>query len=193
MTTRVYLIRHGATVLTAEDRFAGSTDVELSENGRMQALCLASRLADDHLSAIYASPLKRTMATADILAKPHNLTPIPCNALREIDHGRWEGLRRVDVEAQYGDEYAAWEEDPSTFAPENGESGISVLAPRCPSSARLCCSIWKRTSPWCLTKRPSGCSSAAFSASTCAATATGWTNRRPALTCSTLRTPSALD
>ena len=34
MTTRLFLIRHGATVLTAQDRFAGSTDVELSEAGR---------------------------------------------------------------------------------------------------------------------------------------------------------------
>lgn len=128
MTTRVFLIRHGATILTAEDRFAGSTDVELSETGRMQALCLARRLADDHIAAIYASPLRRTVATADIIAQPHGLTPILCDALREIDHGRWEGLRRADVEAQYGDEYAAWEEDPSTFAPLGGESGISVLA-----------------------------------------------------------------
>ncbi len=128
MTTRVFLIRHGATVLTAEDRFAGSTDVELSEKGCMQALCLANRLADDHVTAIYASPLKRTMATAEIVGRPHALVPIPCDALREIDHGRWEGRRRADVEAEYGDEYAAWEEDPSTFAPEGGESGISVLA-----------------------------------------------------------------
>lgn len=137
MTTRVFLIRHGATVLTAEDRFAGSTDVELSETGRMQALCLADRLADDRLAAIYASPLKRTMATAEIISRPHGLAPVPCEALREIDHGRWEGLRRADVEAQYGDEYAAWEEDPSTFAPDGGESGISVLARALPVMRRL--------------------------------------------------------
>ena len=48
--------------------------------------------------------------------------------LREIDHGRWEGLRRADVEALYSDEYAAWEEDPFTFAPLGGESGVQVVA-----------------------------------------------------------------
>ena len=37
MTTRVYLVRHGATVLSAEDAFAGETDVVLSEEGRGQA------------------------------------------------------------------------------------------------------------------------------------------------------------
>ena len=46
MSTRVFLIRHGATVLTAEDRFAGATDVELSDEGREQARRLAERLRD---------------------------------------------------------------------------------------------------------------------------------------------------
>ena len=128
MTTRLLLIRHGATVLTAEDRFAGSTDVELSDLGRHQAQCLATRLSDDHLAAVYASPLKRTMATAAIIAGPHGLTPLPRDGLREIDHGHWEGLRRANVEAQWTDEYAAWEEDPYIFAPTGGESGINVLA-----------------------------------------------------------------
>ena len=128
MTTRLYLIRHGATLLTAEDRFAGSTDVELSDTGRHQARRLAERLADDRVAAIYASPLKRTMATATIIGEPHGLTPIPRDGLREIDHGHWEGLRRADVETQFADEYAAWEQDPYIFAPVGGESGISVLA-----------------------------------------------------------------
>ncbi len=128
MTTRLFLIRHGATVLTAEDRFAGSTDVELSAIGHQQAEALAQRLSDDHITAVYASPLRRTMATASIIARPHNLTPILRDGLREIDHGRWEGLRRADVEAKYAKEYADWEEDPYIFAPAGGESGISVLA-----------------------------------------------------------------
>ncbi len=128
MTTRLFLIRHGATALSAEDRFAGSTDVELSDIGRDQARCLAERLANDQVTAVYASPLKRTMATAAIIADPHGLLPVARDALREIDHGHWEGLRRSEVEARFADEYTAWEEDPYTFAPTGGESGISVLA-----------------------------------------------------------------
>ena len=34
MTTRLYLIRHGAIALSIEDRFVGATDVELSDEGR---------------------------------------------------------------------------------------------------------------------------------------------------------------
>ena len=56
MTTRLFLIRHGATPLTAEDRFSGAENVYLSEEGRAQAERLALRLADDDIAAVYASP-----------------------------------------------------------------------------------------------------------------------------------------
>jgi broad specificity phosphatase PhoE len=128
MTTRIYLIRHGATVLSAEDRFAGATDVDLSDEGRRQAEALAVRLSDDHITAVYCSPMKRTIETATIVARPQKLTPIRRDGLREINHGRWESLRRSDVEAQFPEEYAAWEEDPFIYAPLEGESGLSVMA-----------------------------------------------------------------
>ena len=128
MTTRIYLIRHGSTALTMEDRFSGATDVPLSDAGRYQAQRLAERLADDRVRAVYCSPLQRTVETAAIVAMPHGLTPIARDGLREIDHGHWEGLRRSDVEMRFAEEYAQWEEDPFTFAPQGGESGLSVMA-----------------------------------------------------------------
>jgi broad specificity phosphatase PhoE len=128
MITRVFLIRHGATQLSTEDRFAGSTDVPLSADGRAQAERLARRLADDALTAVYASPLERTLETARIVAAPHGLTPVPWDGLREIHHGHWEGLTRAEVESRYSSEYSRWEEDPYTFAPEGGECGLDVMA-----------------------------------------------------------------
>jgi len=128
MTTRLYLVRHGATPLTAEDRFSGAANIHLSDEGQDQVKHLAHRLADDDISAIYCSPLDRTMETATILSKPHQLRPKSIAGLREISHGHWEGLSRKEVEEQFPDEYSAWEADPFTFAPEGGESGISVLA-----------------------------------------------------------------
>jgi len=50
------------------------------------------------------------------------------DGLREIRHGHWEGMRRVDVEARFPEEYASWEADPFTVAPEGGESGVHVLS-----------------------------------------------------------------
>ena len=55
------MVRHGATVMSAEDRFAGATDVELSDEGREQTRRLAERLADEKIAAVYASPLGRTL------------------------------------------------------------------------------------------------------------------------------------
>ena len=128
MTTRLYLVRHGATPLSAEDRFSGAANVFLSDEGRAQAEQLSKRLADDKIHAFYASPLDRTIETANIIARPHGLTPIAKDGLREISHGHWEGLSRQEVKEQFRDEYDAWESDPFTFAPKEGESGIAVLA-----------------------------------------------------------------
>ena len=128
MSTRVFLIRHGATPLVAEDRFAGETNVELSELGRDQARRVGRRLAGVPLSAVYASPMDRTVATAKSIADPHGLTVHTRDGLREISHGRWEQLTRKEVEAKFGDEYACWEEDPFTFAPVGGETGLAVVA-----------------------------------------------------------------
>jgi broad specificity phosphatase PhoE len=126
--TRLYLVRHGATQLTAEDRFSGAAGVDLSDEGREQARHLAERLAGVDLAAVYSSPLSRTTETAAIVAAPHGLAVRARDGLREISHGRWEGLTRRDVEARFPEEYAAWEADPFTFAPEGGESGVAVLA-----------------------------------------------------------------
>ncbi len=128
MSTRIFLIRHGATVLTAEDRFAGATDVELSDEGREQARLLGERLKTEKVAAVYASPLGRTVETASIIAKPHGLEVQRRDGLREISHGRWEQMTRREVDEKYPEEAAAWEEDPYTFAPDGGESGLAVTA-----------------------------------------------------------------
>ena len=132
-STRLYLVRHGATQLTAEDRFSGAVGVDLSDEGRWQAELLGERLRREGMSAIYCSPLSRTVETATLIAGRCELTPIHMHGLEEISHGHWEGLTRREVEEKYGDEYAAWEEDPFTFAPQGGESGVAVLARALPA------------------------------------------------------------
>lgn len=127
-STRVFLVRHGATDLTMEDKFSGAIGVELSAEGRHQADLIAARLASEQIAAVYSSPLSRALDTAAPIAKAHRLTPVPHDGLREISHGHWEGMARADVERRFPDEYAAWEEDPFTFAPKDGESGVAVLA-----------------------------------------------------------------
>jgi len=131
--TRVFLVRHGATILTAEDRFAGSTDVPLSNEGREQARRLALRLRSHQIAAVYASPLGRTVETARILAEASGLKVQTRPALREISHGRWEQMTRAEVAQKFPDEADAWEKDPFTFAPRDGESGLAVTARALPA------------------------------------------------------------
>lgn len=134
MTTRIFLVRHGATDLTQENRFAGAgSDVPLSGEGHAQVERLAERLAHQPIAAIYTSPLSRTVETANVIAAPHNLPIVTNPALREIEHGHWDGLTREEVEARYPGEYSNWEDDPYTFAPEGGESGLAVTARALPT------------------------------------------------------------
>src|SRR2546427_6407831 len=135
--TRVFMVRHGATVMSAEDRFAGATDVALSDEGRGQTRRLAERLSHERIVAIYASPLGRTMETAQILAAPHKLEVQMRDGFREISHGRWEQMTRREVEERFPEEAAEWEKDPYTFAPVGGESGLAVTARALPALIEL--------------------------------------------------------
>ena len=126
--TRLFLARHGATESTAEDRFSGAEGVALSAEGRDQAARLGERLAHEDVCAIYSSPLSRAFDTATAVATKCKVRVETRDGLREISHGHWEGLARRDVETRFAKEYSAWEEDPFTFAPEGGESGVAVLA-----------------------------------------------------------------
>ncbi len=105
--TRVFMVRHGATVLSAEDRFAGATDVALSDEGREQTRRLADRLSHEKIMAVYASPLGRTVETAQILAGPHKLEVQTRDGFREINHGRWEQMTRREVEEKFPEEATA--------------------------------------------------------------------------------------
>lgn len=137
MTTRVLLVRHGSTELAAGDRFAGSTDVLLSSEGESQARALGARLADKRIDVCWASPMKRTVRTAELIMEPHGGTMNTSPAFKEVNHGHWETLTRSEVESRFPEEYRLWEQDPYVFAPEGGESGLSVLNRALPALTRL--------------------------------------------------------
>lgn len=133
VVTRIFLVRHGATQLTVEGRFSGDVGVDLSDEGRWQAARLGERLRGERVTAAYASTLSRAEETARIVGTACGVTPELRDGLREISHGHWEGLTRGEVETRFAEEYAAWEEDPFTFAPAGGESGVAVLARALPT------------------------------------------------------------
>jgi probable phosphomutase (TIGR03848 family) len=90
--TRLLLIRHGANELQESHVVAGWTpEVHLNEAGRAQVQALAQRLASVKLAAVYASPLERTMETAEAVAAPHDLPVVVREDLGEVRVGRWTG------------------------------------------------------------------------------------------------------
>jgi probable phosphoglycerate mutase len=90
--TTVLFIRHGENEWTQAHKLAGRTPgVHLNEQGQRQAEALGQRLASAKLSAIYASPLERTMETAAAIAAHHALDVAPRPGLLEVDYGKWTG------------------------------------------------------------------------------------------------------
>ena len=91
----ILLIRHGESqpVRPGVDvpMLDGQADPPLDVRGRAEAQLVADRLADQHLDAIYVTPLQRTHETAAPLAQRLGLTPIVEPDLKEIFLGEWEG------------------------------------------------------------------------------------------------------
>jgi broad specificity phosphatase PhoE len=118
--TTIFLARHGETDWNRDNRFQGHADTPLNETGRAQASELSAALADEPLAAVYSSPLRRAFETAEIVAAPHGLEPVPVDALREVDVGSWQGLTRAEVEQRFPEQYARWLDYEAGW--EDGES-----------------------------------------------------------------------
>ena len=89
---RLIFIRHGKTATDNPEKCHGSTDIDLSEEGYHQAELLAEHFRISKIDAIYSSTLKRGVATAEIIARPHNLKVIPASELNEVNFGQIEGI-----------------------------------------------------------------------------------------------------
>ena len=128
--TEILLARHGETDWNRENRFQGHADPPLNEVGRAQAAELTATLADEPLAAIYSSPLRRALETAETIAARHELAPVTLDALREVDVGSWQGLTRADVETRFPEQFGRWLEHGPGW--EDGETyeqmGERVLA-----------------------------------------------------------------
>ena len=120
----IILVRHGQTAWNEPgERIRGRSDVPLSEEGIAQAQVTARYIAARWpLSAVYASPLSRTMETARIIAAAQGLQAQPLEGLVDLCFGEWEGLTIAEVQARYPDLWQAWMEAPHTVRFPGGES-----------------------------------------------------------------------
>jgi broad specificity phosphatase PhoE len=126
---RLLAIRHGDTDSARERRFAGGRDVPLTERGRQQCEAVARALAAVPVTAVYASPLSRARASAELIAAPHQLPVRVAPAFRQMSFGAWEGLTRAEVAVRHPAEFETWAVAPHRAAPPGGE-GLEAVAAR---------------------------------------------------------------
>ena len=119
------LLRHGQTPMSVQKRYAGRSDVPLTDAGVAQAAAAAKRLASAGIDAIVASPLQRAVRTAEQVAAVTGLPVVTDDGFRETDFGAWEGLTFAEVRKRWPSEMAAWLADPAV-APPGGESFAEV-------------------------------------------------------------------
>lgn len=124
---RWYLVRHGQTEWNAEGRVQGQTDTPLGDVGRLQARKVAARLAPVTLAAAYASDLSRAVETAREVLNGRGIPLRTTSALREADHGEWDGLPFTEVKARYPEQYARLLSRQDDVAAPGGESAAQVL------------------------------------------------------------------
>ena len=120
--TEIILVRHGETDWNVEGIFRGRLDVELNELGIKQAGLLAKYLADKPLLAVYSSPLKRALRTAQIVASYHDIDVKIAADLIDFDFGEWQGLSHDMVKEKYQALYNEWLKNPHLVRPPRGES-----------------------------------------------------------------------
>lgn len=131
--TTVVLIRHGRTHLTESKRISGrgGEDPKLSDLGRIDARMAAQAVSQigksgpwsflNPVSAIVASPIQRTVDTANIIANEIGLSVSTNENIAEISFGDWDGSTNEEVKQNWPSEFSAWQGSWET-APPNGES-----------------------------------------------------------------------
>ena len=122
--TRLILVRHAESEM--KGCYVGRLDPPLSAQGRAQADALARRMAGQSLAAVYSSPLKRALTTAQMIAAPHGLEVNVIAELAELDFGDWDGLTYQEIAEIAPQRFNRWLADPAQARPPNGETLLEM-------------------------------------------------------------------
>lgn len=126
MTLNLFFLRHGETVASKTDGFCGTSDVELTPEGEVMARDFAAAYSNIEWTAIFVSPMIRTVATAKPLCDLVGVEMQLRDGLKEINFGQWEGKSPTEVNQQFHDEYVRWQSEPGWNAPPDGERAIDI-------------------------------------------------------------------
>ncbi len=101
------LVRHGESEWNQLGLWTGKTDVSLTEKGRSEARQAAKQLFEIHWDAAFISGLKRSNETLQEIISTLQLANVPTSsdhALDERDYGNFAGLKKEEVEKEYGED-----------------------------------------------------------------------------------------
>ena len=116
------LARHGETVWNVEKIYRGRMDLDLDEVGIKQAELLGKYLSNRELEAIYSSPLKRAIDTADIIARYQRISVQIAEGLIDFDYGEWQSLPEQEAKRLYPILHNEWHNSPHKVRMPGGES-----------------------------------------------------------------------
>ncbi|MFZ2170767.1 MAG: histidine phosphatase family protein [Methylococcaceae bacterium] len=128
MSLKIYLLRHGETEYSQRGAYCGILDAELTAEGHQMAQAFADAYCTIPWTAVYASPMKRAIATAQPLCDAVGLPMQMRDGLREINYGAWEDREQDYVRQHYEYDYIRWQTDPAWNSPTNGETAIQIAA-----------------------------------------------------------------
>lgn len=126
MALTLYLLRHGETLASQGGGFCGALDPELTSAGLEMADDFAAAYRSTPWLAVYCSPLRRAVATAEPLCRLLSVRPHFEDGLREIAYGQWEGKTAEEVNLELHDDYIRWLSDPGWNRPTGGQRGVDV-------------------------------------------------------------------
>ena len=120
------LVRHGQTESNTRKAYLGHTDIPLDERGERQVIRTAQSFMQEQIDAVYASPLKRALQTAEAINKYHHRKIIPVADLAERNFGIWDNLAYEEILSRYPAEHDDWVRDWANYVIPQGESAAEV-------------------------------------------------------------------
>ena len=126
MSLIIYFLRHGETTANQTGGYCGTLDPESTPVGYQMAEDFADAYKSLAWTAIFSSPLRRAVATAEPLCAAAGIRMQLKEGLREIAYGQWEGKTPEAVNREFHDDYVRWLAEPGWNAPPGGERGIDI-------------------------------------------------------------------
>lgn len=120
-------LRHGEIESNLKRIYAGWAEESLTPRGRQQARDAAQQLISAGIDAIYCSPLRRTMETAEIIGSHLGIKPVAEESFKELRMGPWEGKSEEQVSREYAQAWQIWNTTPAALVLDNRETLEELL------------------------------------------------------------------